>query len=148
MVDVVTSIVINRPIEEVASYAMDPMNAPEWYVNIKKAEWVGERWDQDVRMGSKVAFIAHFLGKKLSYVYEVVQLTDLELIMKTADGPFPMETAYQFEKIDFSTTRMILRNHGKPTGFSALMTPFITMMMRKANRKDLEKIKSILEKKA
>jgi hypothetical protein len=34
---------------------------------------------------------------------------------------------------------------GRPTGFAKFMTPFLASMMKKANNKDLIKIKKILE---
>jgi uncharacterized membrane protein len=142
MVDVITSINIAAPIHQVKAYAMDQDHAPQWYVNIKSVEW---RTEKPIRVGSRFAFVAHFLGRKLSYVYEVVKLSDTELIMKTADGPFPMETTYLFEKIDDSMTRMTLRNRGMPAGFSKLLSPLMALMMRRANTKDLRSIKQIIE---
>lgn len=142
MVDVITHTTIKVPLKRVADYACNPDNAPEWYVNIKTSEW---RTVKPLSRGSKFAFTAHFMGKKLSYTYEVIEFSDTKFVMRTAEGPFPMETTYQFEKINEVTTKMILHNCGSPTGFSKLFAPFMNMMMRKANRKDLNKIKSILE---
>ena len=144
MVDVFTEIKIERPLEEVASYASNPENAPEWYVNIKSAEW---KTDPEIKLGAQIAFIAHFLGRKLSYVYEIVELIpNQKMVMRTADGPFPMETTYEWEALDKHTTRMSLRNRGKPSGFSKLFAPMMVKSMRKANEKDLISIKGILEK--
>ena len=43
-------------------------------------------------------FVARFLGRRLAYTYEVVDLVPGErLVMRTADGPFPMETTYTWE---------------------------------------------------
>jgi Activator of Hsp90 ATPase homolog 1-like protein len=138
MLDVFTDIQIRCPIAMVSEYATNPDNAPKWYENIKSAEW---KTPKPVQVGSKVAFIAHFLGKKLTYVYEFIELIpNKKLVMRTAEGPFPMETTNTWEAIDDNTTRMGLRNKGIPVGFSKLFAPFMRIMMRIANQKDLEQL--------
>jgi uncharacterized membrane protein len=143
MVDIQTEIVVNRPVNIVAEYAMNPDNAPEWYVNIKSVEWKTAR---PLMVGSQIAFKAAFMGRELAYVYEISELMpNQKLVMRTADGPFPMETTYLFDAIDSNTTKMKLRNRGNPSGFSKIFSPFMGMMMRKANKKDLGRIRDILE---
>jgi hypothetical protein len=144
MVDVTTTILIRVPINILSSFARNPDNAPEWYVNIKKSEWVTPK---PLAVGSQIMFTAHFMGKKLSYTYEVTEFSENKFVMKTAQGPFPMETTYHWEDVGNNTTKMTLRNRGNPRGFSKFLSPFISMMMRKANNNDLKKLKQILEQK-
>jgi hypothetical protein len=42
-------------------------------------------------------------------------------------------------------TAMTLRNRGRPSGFSKVATPLLTAAMRRANRKDLDRLKQVLE---
>lgn len=142
-VDVLTETLIDRPCDEVAAFASDPDNAPKWYVNIKAVEW---RTAPPLTVGSRVAFVAHFLGRRLAYTYEIVELVPgARLVMRTAEGPFPMETSYTWEPAGERKTRMTLRNRGEPSGFSKLVAPFMTAAMRRANQKDLARLKSTLE---
>jgi uncharacterized protein YndB with AHSA1/START domain len=142
-VDVLTEAVIDRPRDQVAAYAGNPNTAPEWYVNIKSVEW---KTSPTVAVGSRVAFVAHFLGRRLAYTYEIIDLVpDERLVMRTAEGPFPMETTYTWEEAGPGKTRMTLRNRGEPSGFSRLAAPIMAAAMRRANRKDLDRLKTILE---
>ena len=93
-----------------------------------------------------MAFVARFLGRRLAYTYELVDLVANErLVMRTAQGPFPMETTYTWSAASDGRTHMTLRNRGEPSGFSKLTAPFMAAAMRRANRKDLAKLRSILE---
>ena len=143
-VDVSTEIVIDRPLNEVAAFVADPTNAPRWYANIKSVEWKSA---PPLAVGSRVAFVAQFLGRRLAYTYEIVDLIASDrLVMRTAEGPFPMETSYRWEAVDAFRTKMTLRNRGQPAGFSKLVAPFMAAAMRKANQKDLAALKTLLER--
>ena len=141
-VDVVTEVEIARPRTEVAAYAADPDNATAWYENIERAEW---RSEPPLREGSRVAFVARFLGRTLAYTYEIRELVPGErLVMATAEGPFPMETTYTWADAA-GGTRMTLRNRGEPRGFAKVGAPVMAAAMRRANRKDLARLKGLLE---
>ena len=142
-VDVVTSVEIRRPRAEVAAYAGDPDNATEWYANIKAIEW---ETSPPLAVGSRLAFVAEFLGRRLSYTYEVRELVaGARLVMSTSQGPFPMETSYTWEDTADGGTAMTLRNRGEPTGFGRLAAPIMVRAVRAANRKDLARLKEIME---
>ena len=110
--------------------------------NISSVEW---RTDPPLRVGSIVGFVARFLGRRLAYDYEFVELVPGErVVMRTAQGPFPMETTYTWSPTG-DATHMTLRNRGEPAGFSKMAAPLMTPAMRRANRKDLAALKAILE---
>ena len=142
-VDVAVETVIHRRRPEVAAYAADPDNAPAWYVNIKGVQWKTPR---PLELGSQFEFTAAFLGRTLRYTYEVVEFEpDRRFVMRTAEGPFPMETTYEWSDVTTDSTRMTLRNRGEPSGFSAIVAPMMASAMKRANTKDLELLKEILE---
>jgi uncharacterized protein YndB with AHSA1/START domain len=142
-VDVLTETTIERPVGLVSRYAADPTTAPEWYVKIESVDW---KTPPPAQVGSRVEFVARFLGRRLRYTYEIVELEPgKRLVMRTTEGPFPMETSYTWAPAASGQTRMTLRNRGDPSGFSKLAAPFIKTAMQRANRNDLRHLKAILE---
>jgi hypothetical protein len=145
-VDVQCAIEISRLRDEVAAYACDPDNATAWYQNIKAVEWKSQG---PVAVGSRIAFVAEFLGRRLAYTYEVRELIAGErFVMSTTEGPFPMETTYIWEDAADGATRMTLHNRGEPAGFARVTALVMGSAMRRANRKDLRRLKAILERPA
>ncbi len=141
-VDVQVETKIDRSPADVYLYAGDPTNAPTWYVNIRSVSW---RTAPPVAVGSRMDFVAHFLGRRIAYTYEVAELVpEHRLVMRTADGPFPMETTYTWEPAG-AGTRMTLRNRGNPSGFSRMAAPLMKRAMRRATRNDLARLKTLLE---
>jgi hypothetical protein len=142
-VDVTSRIEIARPRAEVAAYSADPDNATAWYQNIKRVDW---RTEPPVSVGSRIAFVATFLGRRLEYTYEVREhLPGERFVMSTSEGPFPMETTYTWEDAPVGTA-MTLRNRGEPAGFARVAAPMMARAMTRANRADLERLKQILER--
>ena len=142
-VDVLTEIEIRRPRDEVAAYASEPDNATAWYRNIKAVRWETSR---PLDVGSRVTFAATFLGRELTYTYEIRENLPAErLVMRTDDGPFPMETTYEWRDGPGAVTVMSLRNRGEPPRFTGVGASLMARSIGKANRKDLRRLKEMLE---
>ena len=143
-VDITTEIDIDRPRKDVAAFAADPDNATTWYANIKSVRW---QTPKPIRVGSRIAFEARFLGRSLAYTYEIRELEpDRRLVMSTDQGPFPMETTYIWDDTPSGGTHMTLRNRGEPSGFANLAAPLMAAQMRKSTTRDLQLLKTIMEK--
>jgi Polyketide cyclase / dehydrase and lipid transport len=142
-VDVTSEIEIAAPRAQVAAYAADPDSAAEWYENIKSVEWLTP---PPLAVGAQIAFVATFLGRRIAYTYEVREHAPGErFVMSTAEGPFPMETTYTWADAADGGTLMSLRNRGEPAGFAKVTAPVMARAIRRANGKDLERLKAIVE---
>ena len=140
-VRVTSAIVIDRPRSEVAAFATDPARAREWFSDVRDVRWNR----QPVAVGSRLAFVAAFLGRESDYIYEVTELVPGErFAMTRAEGPFPMETVYRWEDAG-GGTRMTLQSSGHPRGISLLLAPLLRSSMKRSGRKDLARLKAILE---
>jgi uncharacterized membrane protein len=142
-VDVEVQATIGRPRSVVAAYCSDPDNAKQWYANIDSVHW---ETPKPMAVGSRFTFCARFLGRSLTYTYEVVEWTpDQRFMTRTAQGPFPMETTYEWQDAEDGATLMRLRNRGEPAGFSRIATPMMSLAIKRATAKDLRRLKGILE---
>lgn len=83
-------------------------------------------------------------GRRIAYTYEVTEYEpERRLVMRTAQGPFLMETTYTWQSVE-AGTRMTLRNRGTPSGFGSVAAPMMAAAMRRANRNDLAPLTAVL----
>jgi hypothetical protein len=142
-VDVEVHATFHRPRAEVAGYCCDPENVTAWYGNVTAVQW---ETAGPLAVGSRFRFTSDFLGRRLQYTYEVLELVPAErLIMRSDESPFRMETAYTFQDTEGAATWMTVRNRGEPTAFAGLAAPILATAIRRATSKDLERLKTILE---
>lgn len=142
LVDVVTDIVIARPRSEVAAFAADPDHVPAWNDNVQSVTW---KTEPPLAVGTKLAFVALVMGRRVAYTSEVVEhQPGTLLIMRATEGPLPLETTYRWSSQDDGTA-MTLRSRGEPKGISKLAAPVMAAALKRTNQKDLERLKAILE---
>src|SRR5215210_2491505 len=133
---------IAGPRERVAAYLFDWRNDTSWIGGISEAQRVD---DGEFGVGSRVARVARFLGKRIEYVNEVVELEPgRRLAMRSVKGPFPMRVTYEVEDAD-AGTQVRLRNEGDASRAYRVAGPFLALAVRRATHRDLDRLKRILE---
>jgi hypothetical protein len=99
-----------------------------------------------VATGSRVARVAGFLGQRFRYVNEVTELTRTTLVMHTIEAPFPMRITYGFAD-DGDATRFSVRVQGNAGGFYGMLSPLLSMAVRKSIERDVGRLRRVLERK-
>jgi uncharacterized membrane protein len=142
-IDVSAETRISRPRPDVAGYVTDPANDPSWIGGIREARLLG---DQPVAVGSRVARVASFLGRRIEYVNEVTELEpDRKLEMESVAGPFPMQISYEFADDGDAT---VVRTHvrGDASGFFKLAAPMLRRSVQRNIDRDVQRLREILER--
>jgi uncharacterized membrane protein len=142
-VNVKAETVVARPREEVAAYATDWRNDPEWIGGISEAQQVS---GGEFGVGSQVARVASFLGKRIEYVNEVTELEPgRRLAMRSVKGPFPMTVVYEFEDAEGGTLVRV-RVGGDASGFYRAAGAVMSRQVKRSITGDVERLKRILER--
>lgn len=139
-------IIIYRRHAEVALFAADPGNAPDWCDGIERVEW-RTRWP--LRIGSQITYTYERWGRKYMRTYDITIVVPGEKLgMYTSDGFFPMEVIYTWEKANTAATRMVIRKRGTLRGFRKIFRPLIVWSVGQTSRRSLERLKALLEKRS
>jgi uncharacterized protein YndB with AHSA1/START domain len=143
-IDVTAEVAIRRPPAEVAAYMIDPAHDPEWIGGVRA---VRLETDPPVRVGTRVARVASFLGRRVEYVNEITELDPERVLdMRSVKAPFPMRVTYTFDARDGGTATTVRnRARGNPGGFFALFGPLLAPLVKRAVQKDLERLRDLLE---
>ena len=142
-VDITAEVRVARPPAEVAAYMTDPEHDPEWIGGVSA---VRMETPPPVAVGTRVARVAGFLGRRVEYVNEVAGLDDEHLEMRSVVAPFPMQITYSFVPEGGGGTIVRNRVRGRPGGVFALFGPLLAPLVRRSVQRDLERLRGVLER--
>jgi hypothetical protein len=141
-VDVTVEKDIGRDRGAVAAFAMDPANDTRWITALRSARTLD---GGPVGVGTRVERVASFLGRRMEYVNEIVELeAGSRLVMRSVKAPFPMRVVYELEDVP-GGTRMRIRAAGDAGGFYRIAGPLLGAAVRRGIEKDLAELKRLME---
>jgi hypothetical protein len=139
--DVRVETVIARPRADVAAVMFDPRNDAAWTTGVVEARPLTEG---RLRVGSRVERTVKFLGRRFSYLYEVVAGEGDAFVEMTVTQPFPMHVRYELADVD-GGTRATIHATGEARGFFRIAAPLMNGMVRRNIAADLAKLKALVE---
>lgn len=140
-VDVTAEVVIARACSDVMAYATEPANDSAWIGGVVEAELESP---PPIGLGAKVRRFAKFLGRRFTYMTEVVAWEPGAAVTMSATSPFPMTIRYEFGQNGAGTVARI-RVQGEGSGFFKLAEPLLARQVKGNVSKDLQRLKKLLE---
>ena len=136
--DVRVELEIPRPRADVAAYMFDPAHDAAWTTGVVA---VNPLTPGRLRVGSRVERTVKFLGKRFSYLYEVVDAGEDAFVEMSVAQPFPMQVRYELDAAPGTgSTKVAIHARGDARGFYRLMSPILNRMVRRNIRRDLENL--------
>jgi len=131
-----------RPVWEVFDFIATPENNSQWqYGSIESVQISKER----KKVGSLFSSFGHFMGRRIQSTFEVTEFeANRSYGFETISGSIQLQTSYNFEAIDRSTT-VIVSTLINPGGFFKLLDPIVARVAKKQFRENLAKLKELLE---
>lgn len=143
IVDILTDVIINKPVEEVFGFILDTSKTSLWCKNVISVEKLV--FNQRM-VGNRTLVKADYVGRQVTLTFEIVEfIQNQKAVLKSVDDEYPLETIFIWTPIGGNKTNVMLRNIGQPIHFPKEMAPLMNRMMRKVQVKDLKKLKNILE---
>ena len=142
MARIETSLVINRPIEEVFAYTTNFENQPDWQSRLLEAEKTSEG---PIGVGTTWRLVAKFLGQR---VETTTVITEYELNRtyagKSTSGPVPVEARQSYEPIP-GGTRITFTAEAQPGSFFKLAEPLVMSLLKRQGEADAATLKALME---
>ena len=139
-IDVQAEQLIARPRAEVAAYMFDPANDAAWIGGVLEARALS---DGPLQPGARVERVASFLGRRFTYVTEVLSFEPERMVEMRATQPFEIRVRYELAE-QAGQTLVRIRAAGGGTGFFKLAAPLLGAMVRRNIAGDLQRLQTRL----
>jgi len=140
MIQFSKSVVINRPIQAVFDYSVDPTKTPVWMDDIAEHTHNGA-----LEVGSTGVRFVKLMGLKLGGNYEMTAFNPpYEACLQATSGPLQAKVCQSYEEVD-GGTRFTYEAEVEGRGFYKVIEWLIKLEGTSTLEKELNKLKSILE---
>ena len=144
MIQVESSVIIERPANEVFEYLTNFENNPQWQSGMQKAYFTSEG---ALDVGSTYSQVARFLGRKIESNFVVVAYEPGSMVKITStSGSFPITVTRSVKPTDLGTEVKAIVE-GDATGFFKLAEPIMRRMVQRSVDGDYARLKELLEAK-
>lgn len=137
-----TSVVVRRPLEEVAAYLSDLQNDTQW-----RREWVDAEPVSagPLGVGTTTALHGEVWGRRMMAVYEIARYEPHRLTeWRTVSGPLPLTFRRGFQEAG-GGTRVTFTYGAQPSAVLKLVEPLAIRMGRRQLDGDIPALRAILE---
>lgn len=140
-----TSVLINRPVEEVFAFVADYDTHVQWQSGVLEAEITSEGPPE---VGSQYKYVMQLVGRRLDTAGEITVFEPPKRQgWKATSGPFPMEGEFSFDGAD-GGTNVTLHVEAEAGGFFKLAEPLVIRMVRRQFETSLNNLKDLMEAEA
>ncbi len=144
MIQIQTSVTVNRPLEEVFRFMTDHQNALQWQSGLLEARVTNDV----VGIGKTWVDVVQVLGRRIEVASELTEFEPLRVVgFKSTSGPIPLEGRYAFEP-DGASTKVTFTMQGEPGGFFKLAEPIVARSTQRQWETNLANLKDLLEQRA
>ena len=144
MIEVVVSVEVDRPADEVFAYLADWANNPQWQDGMVACTWTSE---PPLRVGSTYDQEARFLGRPVVSSFEVVEHDPGRRVrMVTTKSTMPLDITREVEPLDGDRSRVTATIRGGPEGLLSLADRLTERMVRRNVEADYERLRAVLER--
>jgi uncharacterized protein YndB with AHSA1/START domain len=142
MLTIETSVVINRPIEEVFAFVSDVENTPSWAGPVIEAQQTSAG---PIGVGTTSTRVIQFLGRRMESTYEVTEYEpQARIYSRSTTGPVPIEERFTFQAVA-DGTQVTLVGELDAAGFFKLAEPVLARMVKRQVENDAGTLKDLLE---
>jgi uncharacterized protein YndB with AHSA1/START domain len=144
MIHADASATIRRPIAEVFSYVTDPTNEPAWHTDAAEARPLT---DGPIGVGSRIAYVFPFMGRRSTSIREVVAFEPPHLeAIHFESGPFGLKPriTYRFEDLGASV-RFTRQAESDTPGLTRLIAPVMQRLLASRSALFVENLRRLLE---
>lgn len=144
MADIQDSVVINKPVEEVFSYASNMENSMNIMVNVVEIEKLTEG---PLQVGSRFKETREIRGRKASSVIEFIEYApNKSYAVKSETNGLKVVYYYDFLPADGGGTKVEFKGDIHTTGLVMKLTkPIIRRILKKEDGDHLKQLKTVLE---